>query len=271
VTARNFGRLLAVSLVAGVCRAPGQPPGKTPEKPPRATTNSPANHHAIIHVEWTGYYMVAAGKDLAGLQPLNPNLNRVVADHLQPWARARMAASDGVAEDTGAVCLPDGLFRFLPSAGRFLWLPEAAKILLVNDEINTAGVERIYLDREHPKNLAPTFNGDSVGHWEGDTLIVDTVGFNDRSWLQTAMQPHTEQTHMIQRIRSVEAGGNGYLEIDTTIEDRHALTSAYRFTRYYKRSSGEMPELVCGDDVAQWKQWRNKALKPLIERSRVVQ
>ena len=235
-----------------------------------AGTKYPAGAREILHADWTGYYTIASGKDLGGFRPLNPNLNKVVSDHLQPWARARMAASDGVAEDTGAVCLPDGLFRFLPAAGRFLWLPGARKILLVHDEVNTAGVQRIYLDRDHPRNVAPTWNGDSIGHWEGDTLVVDTVGFNDRSWLQTALQPHTEETHMIQRIRQVEGGGNVYLEIHMTVEDRHALTSAYEFSRYYKRASGEMPELVCADDVAQWKQWRNKALRPLIEQSRKV-
>lgn len=233
-------------------------------------TKSPAGPREIPYVDWTGYYTIANGKDLGGFKPLNPNLNKVVSDHLQPWARARMAASDGVAEDTGAVCLPDGPFRFLPAAGRFLWLPEARRILLVHDEVNTAGVQRIYLDREHPRNLAPTWNGDSIGHWEGDTLVVDTVGFNDHSWLQTAMQPHTEEAHMIQRFSRVEGGGNVYLEIHTTVEDRQALTSAYEFSRYYKRSTGEMPELVCADDVAQWKQWRNKALRPLIERSREI-
>lgn len=259
---RKISGALFLLVAFLVCEAPAR--SQSPE------TKSPANAREILHADWTGYYTIAGAKDLGGFKPLNPNLNKVVSDHLQPWARARMAASDGVAEDTGAVCLPDGLFRFLPAAGRFLWLPEARKILLVHDEVNTAGVQRIYLGREHPRNLVPTWNGDSIGHWDADTLIVDAVGFNDRSWLQTAMQPHTEETHMLQRIRRVESGGNMYLEIRTTVEDRHALTSAYEFSRYYKRSAGEMPELVCADDVAQWKEWRIKALRPLIERSREV-
>ena len=224
----------------------------------------------VRHPEWTGYYTIVTGKALGSLQPINPNLNKVVTDHLQPWAKALMATMNGTAEDTGAVCMPDGFFRFLPAAGRFLWLPGRDRITLVNDEINTAGVLRIYLGRPHPRDLQPTWNGHSVAKWDGDMLVVDTIGFNDQSWLATAMQPHTEETHLIQKIRHLEAAGNSFLEIGTIVEDRQALTSAYEFSRYYKKSAGEMPELICADDVAQWKEWRNKALKPLIDRSKIV-
>src|SRR5208282_6078287 len=114
-----------------------------------------------------------------------------VADHLQPWAKAKMLATDGVADDTGAACQPSGIFRFPPNAGRFLWLPTTDKILIVYgmQALNTAGVQRVYLNRQHPKNLPPAWNGDSIGHWEGDRLVVDTIGFNDKSWLHTDRQP----------------------------------------------------------------------------------
>ena len=60
--------------------------------------------------------------------------------------------------------------------------------------------------------------GDSVGRYEGDTLVVDTIGFNDKSWLHPAMQPHTEEAHLIERFRQVSAGGSNFLELAATVE-----------------------------------------------------
>jgi hypothetical protein len=138
------------------------------------------------HPEWTGHYQIVRGRELGDLKMINPELDEVVIAHLQPWARAKMEATDGVADDTGAVCQPFGLFLYPPSAqfSGFLWLPTPEKIVMVYGplQINTTGVQRIYLNRaSHPANLLPTWNGDSVGRWEGDTLVVDTIGFNSKS------------------------------------------------------------------------------------------
>jgi hypothetical protein len=214
-----------------------------------------------------GYDRFATPRQLAdtGFKQDAPGeqLNALVTPHLQPWAKARMEATDGVAEDTGQVCLPDGIFRYPSMGGNFLLLQERGKILLVYSNINTAGVQRIYMDRPHPKNPAPTYNGDSVGRWEGETLVVDTIGFNDKTWLFGGMQPHTEEAHLIQRVHSV---GSDLLEMTHIIEDRHALTSAYTYRRYFKKqASDEMPEDVCAEDADTWKEFRNPRLKKHIE------
>jgi hypothetical protein len=220
--------------------------------------------------DWTGYYAMARGKNLAGFKPINPDLDKVIIAHLQPWARAKMEATDGVADDTGGVCLPDGIFRFILNGGTFLWLPGSKQITMVFGQINTAGVQRIHLDRPHPKNLLPTWNGDSVGHWEGDTLVVDTIGFNSKSWVQSSMEPHTEEAHMIQRIRHITNENGSFIEIVWTVEDRQALTSAYTYSRYYRKVADSLAENVCADDVQVWKDFRNKALKPQLDRAREV-
>ena len=78
--------------------------------------------------DWTGFYALARGKNLGGLKLLNPNLHEVIVAHLQPWARAKMEATDGVADDPGGTCQPDGIFRYPTFAGSFLWLPLADKM-----------------------------------------------------------------------------------------------------------------------------------------------
>jgi hypothetical protein len=228
--------------------------------------------------DWTGYYTLATGRDLAGtgLKQDSPGeqLNNLIVAHLQPWAKARMEATDGIADDTGQVCLPDGIFRYPSMAGRFLWIEEQGRIILAFQEINTAGIRRIYLDRAHPKDPIPSWNGHSIGRWEGEMLLVDTVGFNDKSWLFGGMEPHTEEAHLIERMRQVKApaGSPTFLGINITVEDRHTLTSSYSYNRYYKKQpdDAEMPEDVCNEDPLTWKHYRNEALKKQIERSHEV-
>lgn len=226
------------------------------------------------HPDWTGYYTLATGRDLAGTgfkqDAPGEQLNSLIIPHLQPWAKARMEATDGIADDTGQVCLPDGIFRYPSMAGRFLWLQEHDRIILAFQSINTAGVRRIFLNAAHPKNLIPSWNGHSVGRWDGDTLLVDSTGFNDQSWLFGGMEPHTEEAHMVERMRLV--GNRAFLEINITVEDRHALTSAYTYNRYYKKQpdTAEMAEDVCNEDPETWKQYRDAALKKQVERSHEV-
>jgi len=223
------------------------------------------------HPDWSGYYRVATARQLAntGFKQDYPGeqLNALVTPHLQPWAKARQEATDGIAEDPGQVCLPTGMFRYPVMAGIFAWLQEPGRILMVFSNINTAGVKRVYMDRDHPKHLLPTWNGDAVGKWareadgnkESDTLIIDTLGFNDKSWLFGGMQPHTEEAHMIERIRQVK---DGLLEFTITVEDRHALTSPYTYKRYFaKQASNEMPEEICNEDPDTWHEFRNAAIK----------
>jgi len=125
-----------------------------------------------------------------------------------------------------------------------------------------AGVRRVYLNRDHPKMLPALYLGDSVGHWEGDTLVVDTKGFNDKTWLMSGIEPHTEELHVVERISLV--GDKTLLEVKSTVEDRKTLTSPYSYSRYYKKTNPDMPENICNGDEGEqalWSGFRNKALK----------
>lgn len=222
--------------------------------------------------DWTGFYMIATGHDLDGLKIVSPNLGKTVVDHLQPWAKLKMESTNGDIDDTGAICMQAGILRApgTPFSSAFSVLPGPNKIVMPYWEINTSQVRRIYLNRDHPKDLAPSWNGDSIGHWEGDTLVVDTVGFNDKSWLSGNMAPHTEETHLMERMRQLQHNGNTYIEVVAVVEDRKALTSAYTYTRYYKKQDIEMDISVCADDISLWKQWHDNALKKDLARAREV-
>lgn len=93
----------------------------------------------------------------------------------------------------------------------------------------------VYMDgRPHPADIAdyPDFMGHSIGKWEGDTLVVDTVGMNDRSWLDTAGHEHSAKLHLIERIKKV---GNDKLEWTATFEDPVFFTKPWSITRTFTR------------------------------------
>lgn len=215
------------------------------------------------HSEWAGYYQMAHGSELSGFSPVNQQLDPVIMAHLRPWALQKIKETNGVADDMGAVCNLAGIFRHPSTIGAFYWLPVPGKIVVAfSRELETAGVRRIYITDKHPPNLSATYLGHSIGRWEKDALVVDSIGFNDKTWLMSGMEPHTEALHVIEHIRSVANGS--LLEFETTVEDREALTTPYSFTRYYKKTDAERVEDVCNADPGEQSMWvgfRRSALK----------
>lgn len=214
------------------------------------------------HPEWFGYYHFVSGSELGQFRPEIPDdaaLRAVITEHLQPWARLKMLQTNGVADDTGAICQLDGIFRIPIRGGGFMWLPSGAdRILIVSSHIYSAGVRRVHLDRPHPTYPSLTWLGDSVGRWDGDVMVVDTVGFNDKSWLTDSMHPHTEFLHVVERYR---LAAPDMMEVRTTVEDRQALVSPYSYSRYYKRVGTEVPETICNADPGEQRMWTGFRMK----------
>ena len=104
------------------------------------------------------------------------------------------------------------------------------------------GFRQVFVDgRSHPADPNPAWLGHSVGRWDGDTLVIDTVGFNDRSWL--LVYPHTDQLHMIERYRRPEYGR---LEIVVVFEDPGAFTRPWTMNLiWYLAPREELIEFVC--------------------------
>jgi hypothetical protein len=121
------------------------------------------------------------------------------------------------------------------------------KVVLMLFEGNTHMYRQFFVDGSaHPKNLKPTFYGDSRAHWEGDTLVVDTIGFNDISWIDGQGYPHTKQMHLIEKFRRPDFGN---LSIDVTIEDPGTYTKPWIMHRVTTIEQGmEMTEYVCNEN-----------------------
>jgi len=114
-------------------------------------------------------------------------------------------------------------------------------------ESNTHRYHQMFRDRSnHIKNAQPLCYGDSIGLWDGDTLTVDTVGFNDQFWFDMAGHPHTTQLHVIERYHRRDFGN---LEIGITIEDSGTYSKPWTIQRVSTLETEiEMSEYVCNEN-----------------------
>ncbi len=145
----------------------------------------------------------------------------------QPWAKALRELRQGTQSkyDPEGYCLPPGGPRAMttPFPMQFIQLPDEKRIVILYE--GGAHIWRnIYMDgRAHPEGdkLTSTWIGHSVGHWEGDTLVVDVVGFNEGSWIDGYGDPHTDQLHVIERYSRPDLMT---LRYEATLEDPGAYT-----------------------------------------------
>lgn len=109
-------------------------------------------------------------------------------------------------------------------------------------------IRQIWTDgRGHNTDLGPTWFGDSIGHWEGDTLVVDTIGLNDKTWVDRAGHPHSDQLHVVERIRRPEPN---MLQAGVTIEDPKAYTKPWGGqVTFQLHPTWNITEMVCEDNV----------------------
>jgi hypothetical protein len=169
---------------------------------------------------------------------------------LLPEAQALMDSRLS-ADDPEANCLPTGVPRVAPYPWRILQTPpygEATHLYFVF-EGNIHSYRQIFMDgRNHPppEELDPTWYGHSIGHWEGDTLVIDTVGFNDRFWFDFAGHPHTEQLHVLERYTRINYGT---LENVVTIDDPGAYAKPFKVRFEAKLRPGwDIMEYICNEN-----------------------
>jgi len=166
----------------------------------------------------------------------------------EPLAWAEKLFRERVASNSkdapGAHCLTRGITAAGALFPYELVQTPARLVMIFEDDIPSH--RTVYLDgRRHPKDPNPNWMGHSIGHWEGDTLVVDTVGFNDKTWLDNQGHPHTENLHVTERLRRPDLG---HLEIEFTIEDPGAYTKPWvikRVADLYPRA--EVGEYVCNE------------------------
>jgi hypothetical protein len=163
----------------------------------------------------------------------------------QPWARALFDDRQKHELEPHARCKASGTARqFLTPYGvEFVELPELRRMFIF-DVGGPHTFRTIYMDgRSHPLRLPPTYYGHSIGWWEGDTLVVDSTGFNESFWMDRRGLPHTEQLHTVEKFTRVNAATVRY---EITVNDPGAYTAPWTTGFNLRREDGsELFEYVC--------------------------
>jgi hypothetical protein len=149
-------------------------------------------------------------------------------------------------DDPEAHCLPTGVPRMNPYPWRMVQSIDQ-KYIFILFEGNIHTYRQIYLDgRKHPDDPDPTWYGHSTGKWEGDTLVVDTVGYNDKFWFGANKLPHTTKLHTIERYTRTDANT---LQWDITIDDPGSYAKPFTVrTKARLEPTWELMEYICQEN-----------------------
>jgi hypothetical protein len=191
--------------------------------------------------------------DLSGLwQPeINPYRFNVIQD-LKDESIFRPAAEavflervkDFRRDDPVTNCLPGGPSEMLNAMYRII---QSSLVVALLYESGTGRYRQIYLDgRPLPKDPNPTWLGYSVAHWDGDTLVVESAGFNDRTWLDRAGHPHSENLRVTERLHRIDFG---HMQYQVTFDDPETLTKPLSLSLPVNfRADTDMLENVCNEN-----------------------
>jgi len=174
---------------------------------------------------------------------------------LKPWVVERMKKDN--AEVLGgkyaftphSYCMPAGvpgfhLYGFQPLY--FVQSPKEVLMIYSNDQ----QVRHVYLDVPHAANVKPSWYGESVGHYEGDTLVIDTIGLNDKTFVDNFRTPHSEKLHVVERIKLVDGGKA--MQVDITFDDPDAFNAPWSVVQRYDRIRQPMAEEICAENNQQF-------------------
>jgi hypothetical protein len=210
--------------------------------------------HADFSGFWREDHDAAPGAASAGRPPTPPGgpatqVRAAAMGHLQPWVQKRFDAFNAErakgfeVRTRGIACLPWALPGIgLPGGATYVMdiVISKSQVVFLYQLDHQSHI--VYLDRAHPRDLAATDFGNSVGHWEGDTLVVDSTGFNDRTDVYYGIA-HTKALHIVERLRLVD----GYLESRVTFDDPGAFTSPFSYVQAFLRTD-PMQEYVCAQN-----------------------
>jgi hypothetical protein len=215
-----------------------------------ATSTAPGNQGAtwadIAKLPaFTGVYELARGRGgpTDGKRDVKPVYTTKTAAELKAYETetAAIRAKGGTPDVQTANCLPPGMPQIMDQPYPIELLLTPGKVTLIQEAYMQ--VRHIYTDgRKHPEDPDLTFNGDSIGHWEGDTLVIDTLGFAPEAVLEDGVQ-HSEKMHIVERLRLSDPNT---LEIRTRIDDPGVLEKPWEYvSRYARHPDWHISEYIC--------------------------
>jgi hypothetical protein len=256
--------LLVPALATTTCLACGSPPTTANDQSKPAAANAvprTADGKPDLTGVWQGGNgrrgtweeansgLGVGGTGLDPSAPANPPSQQVITDAApyKPEHAARVLDSfnkRGI-DDPAGLCLPLGVPR-LALVGLFpiQIVQTPTQVVILHEYMSIFRV--IPLNAEHRTDVGPTYMGDSVGHWEGDTLVVDVVGFNDKGWLTGTGTVHSDALHVTERYTRVDKDQIDYV---ITMEDPNVFTEPWTVkTTLMLREGTRLQEYVCAEN-----------------------
>jgi hypothetical protein len=259
--ATQMGRIIrTVALLVGIAGLYAAPPlfaADTSGQPPAQRAGDPSTGRLTGAAAAISGVWFQDNQQFGSLQPPRVRIARTVEGkipELTPWAagilekRIKDAENGHYFANTASLCLPQGIpymfFGAITGPIQILVNPEQEQVTVLSEELNERWL--IYMNQTHPplEDIDPSYHGDSVGHWDGDTLVADTVGLNERTTLDQVGMPHSELLRVITRIHRIS---DEILEIHFTFEDPKAFVKPWsRAVQYRKAQPGErVNEEIC--------------------------
>jgi hypothetical protein len=173
--------------------------------------------------------------------------------NLMPWVKEQMKKDTDeiltgkkAAFSAQSACQPAGVPFFMGYGGPdpIVFLQTPKEVWMIWREDNQA--RRVFLNVAHSANLKPSWYGESVGHYEGDTLVIDTVGMNEKTVVDIYRTPHTEKLHVVERWRMVDGGKA--MEVVFTVDDSGAFHAPWTGMRRYRRVEQTDYEKICAEN-----------------------
>jgi hypothetical protein len=188
---------------------------------------------------------------VTGKQPTYFIADLANATILEPWVVERMKKDNAevlagkIAFTPHSACWPAGvpgyhLYGFQP----LYFVQTAKEVVMIYS--NDQQVRHVYLDVPHSVNPKPSWYGESVGHYEGDTLVVDTIGLNDKTFVNNFRTPHTDKLHVVERIKLVNGGKA--MQVDITFDDADAFNAPWSAMQIYDRVQRPIDEEICAEN-----------------------
>jgi hypothetical protein len=160
----------------------------------------------------------------------------------QAVAIAKQRGDENNRESPQAHCLPPAATRL----GPLYSLSLSRELMTETADDSFPGVRVIYIGHQHPADPNPAWYGHNVGHWEGDTLVVDRVGFDERVWMDQGAHPHSGKLHIVERYHRTDLG---HLETEVTVEDPGVLAKPFTMKRVSELAAGmEISEFICTEN-----------------------